>query len=45
MFYEKDIQKEISKIDMLISKYNYLKRLKNFSFIGLFIPFEEKVEL
>ncbi|MDD2487215.1 MAG: hypothetical protein PHS92_02515 [Candidatus Gracilibacteria bacterium] len=44
IFYEKNIEKEIEKMDVLIKKYNSYRRIKNLSVIGLFYPIEEKIE-
>lgn len=45
VFYEKNIEKEIEKIDILIKKYNRYIKLKNFSIIWFLWPKDEKIEL
>ena len=44
MFYEKNIEKEISMIDILIRKHNNLRKLKNYSIIWLLWPVEKRIE-
>jgi len=45
IFYEKNIGKEIEKINLEIQKYNKLIGLKNMTIIGFLVPVFRKVEL
>lgn len=45
IFYEKDIEKEISEISSKIEDYNKLLKIKNYLLIWLLFPFSEKIEL
>ncbi|EKD66503.1 MAG: hypothetical protein ACD_49C00038G0037 [uncultured bacterium (gcode 4)] len=45
LFYEKDIEKEISEISSKIENYNKLLKIKNYLLIWLLFPISEKIEL
>ena len=45
LFYEKDIEKEISEISSKIENYNKLLKIKNYFIIWLLFPISEKIEL